>query len=51
MPSSGIDAGTWRVERLRTSGNPPMARFGCSLCVHGGKLWVVGGGVGSDLAR
>lgn len=34
-----------------TFGQPPHKRFGASLVEYKNKLWVVGGGVGSDLVR
>eukprot|EP00198_Chlamydomonas_reinhardtii_P000110 XP_001689445.1 predicted protein [Chlamydomonas reinhardtii] len=48
---SVIDLRTLTVDRPTTTGGGPSPRFGCSLFCYGGKLWVVGGGNGSDLAR
>ena len=48
---SVIDVETWVCEVPATTGLPPGPRFGCSLAVHDGKLWVLGGGFGHDLAR
>ncbi|KAG2444353.1 hypothetical protein HXX76_001109 [Chlamydomonas incerta] len=48
---SAIDLRTMTVDRPATTGDGPSPRFGCSLFCYGGKLWVVGGGNGSDLAR
>ncbi|PNG85280.1 Actin-fragmin kinase, partial [Tetrabaena socialis] len=46
-----IELSTGRVELLATTGPTPSPRFGCSLVAYGGRLWVVGGGNGCDLAR
>jgi hypothetical protein len=46
-----VDVESWHVEVPATHGTPPRPRFGCSLAVWNGGLWVVGGGYGRDLAR
>lgn len=46
-----LDVATWQFSCPVTSGDPPPLRLGHSSCVHGGRLWVVGGGSGRDLLR
>ncbi len=46
-----IDLVGWTAERPNATGLGPSPRFGCSLVAYDRKLWVVGGGNGSDLAR
>lgn len=46
-----LDVVYWRWRLLQPSGDAPGGRFGCTLAQWGGRLWVVGGGWGSDLLR
>eukprot|EP00195_Chlamydomonas_chlamydogama_P002182 CAMPEP_0202925138 /NCGR_PEP_ID=MMETSP1392-20130828/79339_1 /ASSEMBLY_ACC=CAM_ASM_000868 /TAXON_ID=225041 /ORGANISM="Chlamydomonas chlamydogama, Strain SAG 11-48b" /LENGTH=637 /DNA_ID=CAMNT_0049618899 /DNA_START=244 /DNA_END=2158 /DNA_ORIENTATION=+ len=46
-----VDVTTWQCVVPVTTGCAPSPRFGCSLAEYDGKLWVVGGGYGNDLAR
>lgn len=46
-----VNVETWEVDIPTTHGTGPLPRFGCSIAVWKGKLWVVGGGFGNDLAR
>ena len=46
-----IDVETWSCEVPVTYGRPPSPRFGHSSVVYKGKLWIIGGGNGNNLAR
>uniref|UniRef100_A0A061R1V9 Rab9 effector protein with kelch motifs n=1 Tax=Tetraselmis sp. GSL018 TaxID=582737 RepID=A0A061R1V9_9CHLO len=46
-----LDVATWTWDLPDTFGEAPCPRFGSAMAVYKGKLWVVGGGIGSDLLR
>jgi len=46
-----LDTNTWIWDIPTTHGDPPCPRFGSSMAVYGGELWVLGGGLGGDLVR
>lgn len=46
-----VDVETWVVDVPAATEPRPGPRFGCSMAVYKGGLWVVGGGRGNDLAR